>query len=142
MMSENEVRNLLKETRTIAVVGISDNPGRDSNGVARLLQRNGYTIIPVNPNLHVPVIDERPYASLREIQTPVDVVVIFRRSEFVPQIVEDAIAIGARAIWMQLGVINQAAANRALEAGLQVIMDRCMAIEHRRLMRDVETIHA
>ncbi|MBX0329265.1 CoA-binding protein [Oscillochloris sp. ZM17-4] len=142
MMSENEIRNLLKDARTIAVVGMSDDPERDSNGVARFLKRNGYDIIPVNPNLSGLIIDERPYGSLRDITQPVDVVVIFRRSEFVPEIVEDAIAIGARAIWMQLGVINKAAADRAQQAGLLVAMDRCMAIEHRRLMRDAATIHA
>lgn len=142
MMSESEIRNLLKEAQTIAIVGMSDNPERDSNGVARFLKRNGYTIIPVNPQLKGLVIDERPYASLRDIRQPVDVVVIFRRSEFVPEIVEDAIAIGARAVWMQLGVFNQAAAIRAHEAGLLVAMDRCMAIEHRRLMRGLEPAHA
>jgi hypothetical protein len=141
MMSENEIRNLLLEARTVAVVGMSDDPQRDSNGVARFLKRNGYDIIPVNPNLHGLVVDERPYASLRDIQGQVDVVEIFRRAEFVPEIVEDAIAIGARAVWMQLGVINEAAAARAKEAGLMVVMDRCMAIEHRRLMRGTESIH-
>jgi predicted CoA-binding protein len=142
MMSENEIRNLLREARTVAVVGLSDNPQRDSNGVARFLQRNSYNIIPVNPNLHGLVLGERVYASLREIPVPVDVVVIFRRSEFVLEIVEDAIAIGARAVWMQLGVINEAAAAQAKEAGLMVVMDRCMAIEHRRLMRGVEPVYA
>jgi predicted CoA-binding protein len=142
MLSEGEIRNLLKETQTVAVVGMSDNPMRDSNGVARFLKRNGYNILPVNPNLHNPVIGERPYASLRDIRQPIDIVVIFRRSEFVPEIVEDAIAIGARAIWMQLGVINVTAAKRAQEAGLQVVMDRCMAIEHRRLMRGAEPVYA
>jgi predicted CoA-binding protein len=142
MMSENEIRNLLREARTVAVVGLSDNQQRDSNGVARFLQRNGYNIIPVNPNLHGLVLGERVYASLREIEVPVDVVVIFRRSEFVLEIVEDVIAIGARAVWMQLGVINEAAAARAKEAGLMVAMDRCMAIEHRRLMRGVESVYA
>jgi predicted CoA-binding protein len=142
MLSEGEIRDLLKKTQTVAVVGMSDNPLRDSNGVARFLKRHGYDILPVNPNLSGLVIDERPYASLREIKGSVDVVVIFRRSEFVPAIVEEAIAIGARAIWMQLGVINVAAAKRAQEAGLQVVMDRCMAIEYRRLMRGVEPVYA
>ncbi|NNJ11480.1 CoA-binding protein [Chloroflexales bacterium ZM16-3] len=142
MMSENEVRNLLKDARTIAIVGMSDDPKRDSNGVARFLKRNGYGIIPVNPNLEGHVINERPYASLRDIAQPVDVVVIFRRSEFVPEIVEDAIAIGARAVWMQLGVVHNEAAERAKAAGIPVTMDRCMAIEHRRLMRGIEPIHA
>jgi predicted CoA-binding protein len=142
MMSENEIRSLLREARTVAVVGMSDDPQRDSNGVARFLQRNGYTIIPVNPNLQGLVIGEQSYASLRDIQEQVDVVVIFRRAEFVPEIVEDAVAIGARAVWMQLGVVNEAAAARAIEAGLMVAMDRCMAIEHRRLMRGVEPIYS
>jgi predicted CoA-binding protein len=140
MLSESEIRDLLQECRTMAVVGLSDNPGRDSNGVARFLQRNGYHVIPVNPNLRGTVIGERPYASLRDVPARVDVVVIFRRSEFVPAVVEDAIAIGARAVWMQLGVINPEAAKRAMAAGLQVVMDRCVAIEHRRLMRNVEPV--
>ncbi|MEI7768711.1 MAG: CoA-binding protein [Chloroflexales bacterium] len=138
MVSESEIRNLLRDARTVAVVGMSDDPQRDSNGVARFLKRNGYGVIPVNPNLNSPVIGEQPYASLRDIQEQVDVVVIFRRPEFVPEIAEDAIAIGARAVWMQLGVINQPAAERTKEAGLMVVMDRCMAIEHRRLMRGAE----
>jgi uncharacterized protein len=142
MMSENEIRNLLRDARTVAVVGMSDNPQRDSNGVARFLKRNSYDIIPVNPSLNDLVLGERPHASLRDIQGQVDVVQIFRRSEFVPEIVEDAITIGARAIWMQLGVINEAAAARAKEAGLLVVMDRCMAIEHRRLMRGPEATYA
>lgn len=142
MMSENEIRNLLRDARTVAVVGMSDNPQRDSNGVARFLKRNSYDIIPVNPSLNDLVLGEQPRASLRDIQGQVDVVQIFRRSEFVPEIVEDAITIGARAIWMQLGVINEAAAARAKEAGLLVVMDRCMAIEHRRLMRGSEVTHA
>lgn len=142
MLSEGEIRNLLKETQTVAVVGMSDNPMRDSNGVARFLKRQGYDILPVNPNLRGLVIDERPYASLRDIKQPVDIVVVFRRSEFVAEVVEDAIAIGARAVWMQLGVIDAAAAKRAQQAGLQVVMDRCMAIEYRRLMRGVEPVYA
>jgi predicted CoA-binding protein len=142
MLSEGEIRNLLKETQTVAVVGMSDNPMRDSNGVARFLKRQGYDILPVNPNLRGLVIDERPYASLRDIKQPVDIVVVFRRPEFVAEVVEDAIAIGARAVWMQLGVIDTAAAKRAQEAGLQVVMDRCMAIEYRRLMRGVEPVYA
>jgi predicted CoA-binding protein len=140
MLSDNETRELLQRARTIAVVGLSDRPERDSNGVARFLQRNGYRILPVNPNLHGLVLGEQPYASLREIREHVDIVDIFRRPEYVPQVVEDAIAIGADAVWMQLGVIDRAAAQRAHQAGLGVVMDRCMAIEHRRLMRMVESV--
>jgi predicted CoA-binding protein len=140
MLSDNEIRELLQRAQTIAVVGLSDRPERDSNGVARFLQRNGYRIIPVNPNLRGPVLGEQPYASLRDVREHVDIVDIFRRPEYVPQIVEDAIAIGADVVWMQLGITNLAAFQRAKQAGLGVVMDRCMAIEHRRLMREVESI--
>ncbi len=135
MLSELEIRDLLHTVRTIAVVGLSDNPNRDSHGVARYLQRNGYRIIPVNPQLHTPVLGEQPYATLRDLPMPVDLVNVFRRSEFVPEIVEGAIAIQAPAIWMQLGVVSPAGAARAAAMGLGVVMDRCIAIEHRRLMR-------
>jgi predicted CoA-binding protein len=140
MLSDNELREVLQRAQTIAVVGLSDRKDRDSNGVARFLQRNGYRIIPVNPNLQGMVLGEQPYASLRDIREHVDIVDIFRRPEYVPQIVEDAIAIGADVVWTQLGVANRAAALRAQQAGLGVVMDRCMAIEHRRLMRMVESI--
>lgn len=135
MLSEGEIRDLLTKARTIAVVGLSADPSRDSNGVARFLQRNGYRIIPVNPTLQEPVLGEQPYASLRDIDVPIDIVDIFRRGEFVPEIVADAVAIGAPVVWMQLGVVNEEAAARAKEAGIGVVMDRCIAIEHRRLMR-------
>jgi uncharacterized protein len=140
MLSDNEIREVLQRAQTIAVVGLSNRTDRDSNGVARFLQRNGYRIIPVNPNLHGPVLGEQPYASLRDIREHVDIVDIFRRPEYVPQIVEDAIAIGADVVWMQLGITNLAAFQRAKQAGLGVVMDRCMAIEHRRLMRMVESV--
>ena len=140
MLSDNEIREVLQRAQTIAVVGLSERTDRDSNGVARFLQRNGYRIIPVNPNLRGLVLGEQPYASLRDIREHVDIVDIFRRPEYVPQIVEDAIAIGADVVWMQLGITNLAAAQRARQAGLGVVMDRCMAIEHRRLMRMVESI--
>jgi predicted CoA-binding protein len=135
MLSELEIRTLLTNARTIAVVGLSDNPSRDSYGVARYLQRNGYRIIPVNPQLQTPVLGEQPYASLRDLPIPVDLVDVFRRSEFVPEIVEEAIAIKAPAIWLQLGVFSTEGAARATAAGISVVMDRCIAIEHRRLMR-------
>ena len=140
MLSHNQIRELPQPAPTTAVVGLSDRPDRDSNGVARFLQRNGYRIIPVNPNLRGPVLGEQPYPSLREIREHVDIVDIFRRPEYLPQIVEDAIAIGADAVWGQLGVFHRAAAERARQAGLAVVMDRCMAIEHRRLMRMVESV--
>jgi predicted CoA-binding protein len=137
MLSEGDIRHLLTQTRTIAVVGLSANPSRDSYGVARFLQRNGYRIIPVNPTLTEPVLGEVPYASLRDVDVPIDLVNIFRRPEHVHPIVEEAVDINALAVWMQLGVINQAAATHAQQAGLGVVMDRCIAIEHRRLMRGV-----
>jgi predicted CoA-binding protein len=135
MLSELEIRDLLHTARTIAIVGLSDNSNRDSHGVAKYLQRNGYRIIPVNPHLNAPVLGEQPYASLRDLPEPVDLVNVFRRSEFVPAIVEDAIAIKAPVIWMQLGVVSPEGAAQATAAGVRVVMDRCIAIEHRRLMR-------
>jgi predicted CoA-binding protein len=140
MLSDNEIREVLQRAHTIAIVGLSNQPDRDSNGVARFLLRNGYRVLPVNPNLRGLVLGEQPYASLRDIREHVDIVCIFRRPEYVPQVVEDAITIGADFVWMQLGIINPAAAQRAKQAGLGVVMDRCMAIEHRRLMRMVESV--
>jgi uncharacterized protein len=120
---------ILESARTIAVVGLSADPGRPSHGVARYLQRAGYRIIPVNPNVDG-VLGERAYPSLRELTDPVDVVEVFRRSEFVGPIVDDAIAIRARAVWLQDGVIDEAAAERARAAGLDVVMDDCMMRRH------------
>ena len=117
------------DMRRIAVVGLSSDPGRASHGVARYLQKQGYKIIPVNPN-ETRVLGERAYASLSELPEPPEVVDVFRRPEFVPQVVDEAIAVGARALWLQLGVINYEAARRARNAGLIVVMDRCMLSEH------------
>jgi predicted CoA-binding protein len=140
MLSDNEIRDALLGARTIAMVGISDRPERDSFAVARFLQRNGYRVLPVNPRLSGRVLGEQPYASLRDITEHVDIVDVFRRPEHLPQIVEDALAIGAGMVWAQLGITNPAAARRAQQAGLRLVMDRCMAIEHRRLMRMVESV--
>jgi predicted CoA-binding protein len=120
---------ILTSARTIAVVGLSANPRRPSHGVARYLQRVGYRIIPVNPNLEE-VLGERAYPTLREIPQPVDVVDVFRRSEFVGPIVDDAIAINATAVWLQDGVFDEEAAARARAAGLDVVMDDCMMRRH------------
>jgi len=114
------------------VVGLSDKPDRPNHTDPAYLQQQGYRIIPVNPNL-TQALGEKAYASLRDIPEPVDMVQIFRPSEAVPPIVEDAIANGAKVIWMQLGIINEAAAARAEAAGLQVVMDTCMGATHRRL---------
>lgn len=122
---------ILRAYRTFAVVGLSDRPDRPSHSVAAFLKRRGYRIVPVNPNV-TRVLDEDAYPDLRAVPIPVEVVDIFRRSEHVGPIVEDAIAIGARAVWMQLGVIDEAAAARARLAGLQVVMDCCPAIEIRK----------
>ena len=120
---------ILRSARTIAVVGLSDNPRRPSYGVARYLQRAGYRIIPVNPNV-AEVLGERAYATLSQMPGPVDVVEVFRRSEFVGPIVDEAIAIGAAAVWLQDGVVDEAAAGRARAAGLDVVMDDCMMRRH------------
>ena len=120
---------ILTSAKTIAIVGLSASPRRPSHGVARYLQRAGYRIIPVNPNVEE-VLGERAYPSLRDIPERVDVVDVFRRSEFVGPIVDDAIAVQAGAVWLQDGVIDQAAAERARAAGLDVVMDDCMMRRH------------
>jgi uncharacterized protein len=126
------IEHILREARTIAVVGLSPKPDRPSYEVAHYLQQRGYRIIPVNPTVDQ-VLGEQSYPDLPSVPEKVDVVDIFRRSEDVPPIVEQAIQIGAKAIWMQEGVISEAAATRAREAGMDVVMDRCMLKEHRQL---------
>lgn len=126
------IAELLKTSRTIAVVGLSSKRFRPSYGVAEYMQRNGYRIIPVNP-FESAVLGEKCYPDLDSIGERVDIVDIFRRPEFVPEIVEAAIRIGARAVWMQEGVVNEAAAERARAAGLEVVMDRCILKDHRRM---------
>ena len=128
----DDVQRILETTKTIAVVGLSDKPDRDSYQVAAYLQQQGYRIIPVNPRAKE-VLGEKAYASLRDVPEPVEVVQIFRRSEEVLPIVEDAIAVGAKVIWMQSGIVNEEAAARAEAAGLKVIMDACMRSAHRTL---------
>ena len=122
------ITELLASAKIIAIVGLSSKASRPSYGVARYLQSNGYRIFPVNPN-EASVLGEKCYARLEDIPEKIDVVDIFRRSEFVPEVVESAIAIGARAVWMQEGVVNEPAAERARQAGLFVVMNRCMAKE-------------
>jgi uncharacterized protein len=126
------IPEILKSSRTIAVVGLSSNPMRPSNGVAAYLQRAGYRVIPVNPN-ESEVLGEKCYARLEDVPEKIDVVDIFRRSECVPEIVESAIRVGAKTVWMQEGVVNQQAAELARAAGLDVVMDRCTLKEHRKL---------
>ena len=128
------IRELLSTARVIAVVGLSGKRSRPSFGVSEYMQRAGYRIIPVNPN-EAEVLGERAYADLDAVPEKVDIVDIFRRPEFVPEIVEAALRIGAKAVWMQEGVIHPEAAARAEAAGLTVVMDRCILKEHRRLLR-------
>ncbi len=126
------IPDMLRNSHTIAVVGLSSKRFRPSYGVSEYMQRAGYRIIPVNPHERE-VLGEKCYASLEDIPEGVDIVDIFRRSEFVPEIVEAAIRKGAHAIWMQEGVVHEDAAERARQAGLDVVMDRCILKEHRRL---------
>ena len=127
----SNIPELLKSTRTIAVVGISSNPMRPSNGVSEYMKRAGYRIIPVNPN-ETEVLGEKCYARLEDIPEKIDMLNVFRRPEHVPEIVESAIRIGAKSLWLQEGVIHPRGAKRAQDAGLQVVMDKCLLKEHRR----------
>lgn len=125
------IDNVLNRTKTIAVVGLSSREHRAGHYVPAYLQENGYRIIPVNPYLDSSL-GETAYPDLTKVPESVDLVLIFRRSEHVLRPVELAIEVGAKAIWMQLGIINQEAADKAAEAGLAVVMDACMMVEHRR----------
>jgi uncharacterized protein len=131
--NDKTIRDLLSSAKTIAVVGLSNNPLRASHNVAEYLQSKGYRIIPVNPNVKE-VLGERAVASLDEISGPIDIVDVFRRSEYVPEIVDAAIRKGARCVWMQMGVSHAEAAELAEEQGIVVVMDRCIMREHRRLI--------
>jgi predicted CoA-binding protein len=123
------IKDILETYRTIAVVGLSSRPYRASHGVSRYMQRAGYRIIPVNP-LETEVLGEKAYPSLDDVPESFEIVDIFRRSEFVPDIVEAAIRRNAKVIWMQQGVVHEAAAERARAAGLEVVMDLCILQEH------------
>ena len=127
-----QISEILRVGRTIAVVGLSAKRYRPSYGVAEYMQRAGYRIIPVNPH-ETEVLGEKCYPDVESVPEPIDIVDIFRRSEFVPEIVEAAIRKGAKVVWMQEGVIHEEAARRAREAGLEVVMDRCILKDHRRL---------
>lgn len=133
MMSDHDMAELLKTSKTIAVVGLSSNPMRPSFGVSRFLQRQGYRIIPVNPN-ETEVLGEKAYRSLEEVPDPIDIVNIFRRPAQVPQVVAAAAGRPIRCIWMQEGVVNEQAAAQAEAAGLPVVMDRCILKEMARLL--------
>jgi predicted CoA-binding protein len=125
--------NLLRNAKTIAVVGLSSRRSRPSYGVSEYMQSRGYRIIPVNPN-ETEILGEKAWATLEEIPDRVDIVDIFRRPECVPEIVDSAIRIGAKGIWMQEGVVNDEAAGKARAAGIEVVMDRCILKEHRKML--------
>jgi len=125
--------NLLRTCKTIAVVGLSSSRWRPSYGVSEYMQASGYRIIPVNPK-ETEVLGEKAWATLEEIPEPVDLVNVFRQARFVPEIVEAAIRIGAKGVWMQEGVVHEEAAARAREAGLEVVMDHCILKEHRKML--------
>src|SRR5258708_3277136 len=129
--SSDAVAQILRGVRTIAVVGLSSNPMRPSYGVAEYLKTAGYRIIPVNPN-ETEVLGEKAYARLEDIPEQVDVVDVFRRAEEVPAVAESAIRIGAKVLWMQLGIENGGAAERARAAGLVVVENACLLVEHKR----------
>ena len=131
---DSDLKRLFETVRTIAVVGCSPRPERPGHYVAKYLQDLGYRIIPVNPG-QSEILGEKCYASLRDIPEPVDMVDCFRRAEDIPPVVEDAIAIGAKFVWMQLGIVNEEAAQRAADAGIEVVMDRCPKIDYPRLFR-------
>ena len=130
---DDQMRRILESAKTIAVVGMSSRPERPSNSVPAYLQAHGYRIIPVNPNLDQ-ALGEQAYPDLLSVPEPVDVVEIFRRSEDVRPIVEQAIQAGAKVIWMQEGIVNEEAADLARRAGLDVVMDACMRATHKRLL--------
>lgn len=125
------IPELLSNSKTIAVVGLSSDPFRPSYGVTEYMQQAGYRIIPVNPK-ETEILGEKAYAKLSDIPFPVDIVNIFRRPVDVPPVVDEAIRMGAKSIWMQSGITHPEAAERAAAAGLTVVMDRCIMIEHRR----------
>ena len=134
LSGNDDIHRLLVGATTIAVVGLSDKPWRDSHRVAGFLKDRGYRIFPVNPNI-ASVFDMVSHPSLENVGEPIDIVNIFRRPEHVPRIVESAITIGARAVWMQSGIVHDAAARRASDAGLDVVMDRCIRVAYTLLVR-------
>jgi predicted CoA-binding protein len=134
MIQPDPIAEVLQRAKTIAVVGLSANPLRPSHGVTAYLQSHGYRIIPVNPNIKE-CLGEKAYASLRDVPEKIDIVNIFRRPEFVPVIVDEAIRLKVPAIWMQEDVIHEKAAEKARHAGIFVVMDRCILKEHRARFR-------
>ncbi len=138
---DEDILSILRSCRSVAVVGCSPDPTRDSHAVARFLQSKGYRIIPVNPNA-AEILGEPSYPNLEAALAPVEVVDVFRRPEHVPGLVEEAVRVGATALWLQEGVVNVEAALRAREAGLTVLMDRCMLKEWNRFEEQLAAGHA
>ena len=134
IVEDKKIKDILAAATTIAVVGASNKPYRDSHRIAGYLKREGYTVIPVNP-AYTEVDGEKCYPDLPSIEKPIDIVDVFRNPDAVDEIVEDAITVKAKTIWFQLGVVNIPATRKAENAGLQVILDHCIAIDHSRLMR-------
>lgn len=130
MTTTDEIGELLKRSKTIAVVGLSDSPLRPSYGVSAYMQNHGYRIIPVNPTIKG-ALGEKSVASLTDVPEKIDIVDVFRRSEFVPEVIDEAIRLKVPAIWLQEGVIHEEAAEKARQAGIFVVMDRCILKEHR-----------
>jgi predicted CoA-binding protein len=134
-VSPEERKKILETAKVIAVVGLSDNPWRPSHSVSEYMQDAGYEIIPVNPNrLGKQILGQTVYASLADIPKPVDIVNVFRPAQVTPKIAEQAVAIGAKVLWLQLGIANEEAARIAREGGVTVVMDRCISTEHGRLL--------
>ena len=133
LTTDDEIKSLLTESKTIAVVGASPKPWRDSGAIAEFLIKKGYTVFPVNPK-YEEILGMKSYPDLKSIPFKIDIVDIFRNPDDVLPVIDEAIAVGAKSIWMQLGVVNEAAAEKADHAGLVVVMDRCIAIEYRALM--------
>ncbi|WP_042315373.1 CoA-binding protein [Desulfofarcimen acetoxidans] len=134
--SEQEIKFLLQNSKKIAIVGLSNKPERDSYMVAAYLKKQGYKIFPVNPGIKE-VLGEKAYPSLSDIPEPVDIVNIFRRSSDVPPIIAEAIRLKEKSVWLQLGIVNEEAAQAARAAGLTVVMDRCIKVDHYRLLCEI-----
>jgi len=133
MYSDRTLKDILSSTKTIASVGLSSNPEKVSYGVGAYLLEQGYQVIPVNPTADE-ILGEKVYPDLESVPENIDVVQVFRRPEDIPPVVDAAIKAGAKVVWMQLGIVNEEAEQAAREAGLQVVMDRCMRAEHMRLI--------
>jgi hypothetical protein len=134
IQEDAKLLEILRSAKTIAVVGASPDPNRDSNMIMNYLVRVGYDVIPVNPN-YTEVLGRKCYSTVSAIGKPIDIVDVFRRSEYVEEAARDAVTSGAKVLWMQLGVVNESAAQYAADHGIKVVMNRCIMVEHRRLVK-------